>query len=193
MARAHFVKKARKDYPEANIKKGDSYYWWKFPYGGKQKSKTAPRPSQLTQSGYLGTIRDLVQDFSFPEYNTDDPTCIESEVEEVRSTLEELKEECESSLEEMPEQLRESSQAGELLQERIDALENAISELESIDSLDAEDIYERYQTARDEWEAENEPDEGEVQEAYSEAEADLIIWWEEKQDEVSDLILECDV
>ncbi len=53
MARAHFVKKARKDNPAAGIKAGDSYYWWKFRRGGKHYSKTAPRPSQLTQSEYL--------------------------------------------------------------------------------------------------------------------------------------------
>lgn len=30
MARLHFVKSARKDNPSAEVKKGESYYWWKF-------------------------------------------------------------------------------------------------------------------------------------------------------------------
>jgi predicted Holliday junction resolvase-like endonuclease len=46
--------------------------------------------------------------------------------------MESLKEETESSLENMPESLQ-SSPTGELLQERIDALGSAISELENID------------------------------------------------------------
>jgi len=50
MARANFVKKARKD--NSVVKKGESYYWWKFAYGSKQYSKEAPSRSQLTQSGF---------------------------------------------------------------------------------------------------------------------------------------------
>jgi len=49
MAQVHHVR-AAKDYPDEGIKKGEMYYWWKFRYGGKRKSKTAPRPSQLTSS-----------------------------------------------------------------------------------------------------------------------------------------------
>jgi len=30
MPRVHFVKKARRDYPDDDIKKDESYYWWKF-------------------------------------------------------------------------------------------------------------------------------------------------------------------
>ena len=33
MARAIFVKKARKNIPGTSIKTGDSYYWWKFRFG----------------------------------------------------------------------------------------------------------------------------------------------------------------
>jgi len=47
--------KAAKDYPEIGVKKGETYYKWKFRYGGARKSKTHPRPSQLTQSKY-GTV-----------------------------------------------------------------------------------------------------------------------------------------
>ena len=63
MTRAHFVKKARKDHPEGDIKKGDSYWWWAFMVGGrggpKHYSKTQPKASQLTQSEYLGSIADI--------------------------------------------------------------------------------------------------------------------------------------
>ncbi len=42
MAKATFVKKAQKDYPEFGIKKGDSYWHWAFAFGPKYKSKTQP-------------------------------------------------------------------------------------------------------------------------------------------------------
>lgn len=64
MPRVHHVKKARQDNPA--VKKGESYYWWKFRYAGKRYSATRPRPSQLTQSDKLSryyeaqeTIEDL--------------------------------------------------------------------------------------------------------------------------------------
>ena len=49
MPRVHFVRKAAKAHA-GGIEKGDSYYWWKFRYGGIRKSKTRPKRSQLTQS-----------------------------------------------------------------------------------------------------------------------------------------------
>jgi hypothetical protein len=54
MPRVNFVKKARKAIPSSGIKVGDSYYWWKFRYGGKFVSKERPRQSQLTQSKLSG-------------------------------------------------------------------------------------------------------------------------------------------
>ena len=59
MPRIHHVKSARKNYPSAGIKKGDSYYWWKFRYSSRQLSKTPPRASQLTQSEFLSQVYDL--------------------------------------------------------------------------------------------------------------------------------------
>lgn len=56
MASVTFVKKAMKDYPDHGIKKGESYYWWKFRFGGKHYSRTPPRQSQLTQSEFWGTV-----------------------------------------------------------------------------------------------------------------------------------------
>jgi hypothetical protein len=112
------------------IAKGESYYHWAFQYGGKHYSKTQPKPSQLTQSNYLSqlyTIQETIADIE-PGGNDD----IDSIIRDTVSDLENLKDECENSLSNMPESLQ-SSPTGELLQERIDALDNAISELESID------------------------------------------------------------
>ena len=38
----HHIKKARKDYPDDGIKKGDEYFWWKWRYGTKQRSPVRP-------------------------------------------------------------------------------------------------------------------------------------------------------
>lgn len=46
-----FVKKAAKDHPDINVKKGESYYWWKFGrFGATYKSKRKPSLKQLTQT-----------------------------------------------------------------------------------------------------------------------------------------------
>lgn len=127
MARVHTVQKAAKDYPTQGIKKGDTYYWWKFRFGGKHKSKTYPKRSQLTQSAFLQSLYALQDDFVF---DTEDPG---SSRDELVSEIENLRDECQSSLENMPEHLQESSDSGVMLQERIEALEGWISELEQVD------------------------------------------------------------
>lgn len=123
MARAHFVKKARKDNPA--VKAGESYYWWQFPYRAKQYSKTAPTRSQLTSSFFLSelySIQDEIEAMTEP-----------SGLPELISRIEELGYECENSLENMPEHLQETSDSGILLQERIDAMGDWASELEGVD------------------------------------------------------------
>ena len=129
MPRVTFVKSARKDNPVA--KKGESYYWWKFRYGGKRYSKTRPRPSQLTQSAYFGTIRSLVEqieDFSTSSYED-----IQGLKEDIMNELENLRDETQEKLDNMAEYNLEYSPTGEMLQERVDALESAISDLDMID------------------------------------------------------------
>jgi len=133
MAKVTLVKKAQKDYPEHNIQKGESYYWWQLFRRPKQFSKTPPTRSQLTQSSFLQSlfaIEDRISAlsgyFNFIEE-------LESEMEEIKSEIESLKEEVEGNLTNMPEHLRESSDSGILMQERIDGLEGWINDLDSID------------------------------------------------------------
>ena len=145
MPKVHFVKKARKDYPEAGIKKGESYYWWKFRYGGIQRSKTFPKKWQLTRSEFLSRVYqiedeldniDVIIEGKKPE---EVETEIQSFIDEITMEIDELKDECQEKLDNMPEQLQDSSDAGVLLQERIEALGNWIDCLESIDiSIDEE-------------------------------------------------------
>lgn len=117
------------------IEKGESYWWWAFKNGGKHLSKTKPKASQLTQSNYLSQLYDL-QD-RIGEVTAESPEDLESIVDEIKSDLENLKDETQGSLDNMPESLQYSP-TGELLQERIDSLDNAISEFENIE-LDYEE------------------------------------------------------
>lgn len=151
MPRVHFVQKARKDNPA--VKKGESYYWWKFRYGGKRYSATRPRGSQLTQSAYFGTIRSLgeqVEDFSTTSYED-----IQGLKEDMVSELENLRDETQEKLDNMAEYNLEYSPTGEMLQERVDALESAIDE---IDMIDEDWEFDEDEPERDEFE---EDDDGE--------------------------------
>lgn len=127
MARVHTIQKAAKDYPAQSIKKGDKYYWWKFRFGGKHKSKTCPKRSQLTQSTFLQSLYTLQDEFSF---DSEDPG---SSRDELINEIENLRDECQSSLDNMPEHLQETSDSGTMLQERIEALEAWKSDLEAVD------------------------------------------------------------
>lgn len=125
MTRAHLVKKARKDNPV--VKKGESYFWWQFPYGSKQYSKTQPTRSQLTQSGFLQTLYVIEDNLNF------DPEDLEASRDNLVSELEQLRDECQESLDNMPEHLQDTSSSGEILQERISQLEDWISQLEGVE------------------------------------------------------------
>lgn len=129
MPRVHSVKKARKAYPIYGIEPGDPYYWWKFRYRPRIMSKTYPKRSQLTQSGFLSQLYDLEDGVT--------SDCTSDQLESLIAGLEVLGEECQESLDNMPEHLQESSSSGMLLQERIDALEGWVADLQGI--LDDDD------------------------------------------------------
>jgi uncharacterized protein YukE len=128
MTTLHFVKKARKTIRGTGIRRGDSYYWWKFAYGEKQVSKTKPRRSQLTRSEYYSTIFDIEDALADlkPEAG------MEAEVQQAIEELRQLGEDCQGKHDNMPDSLQEG-ETGQLLQERADSCEQAAEELESID------------------------------------------------------------
>jgi hypothetical protein len=132
MPRVHHVKKARKADKDSGIKKGESYYWWKFRYGGKRKSKTYPRPQQLTQSGFLMAVYDI-DDMKNCLQVSDEANELQASLETIKEAVETLKEECEESFENIPDQLQDTGSAGILLTERIEALEEYYNELDNID------------------------------------------------------------
>lgn len=138
MATAHYVKKARKDYPDIGVQKGEPCWWWEFRFGGTYRSKTQPRPSQLTQSEFMSTylgIGETLEDALAAATCKDD---VESAVEEAKSSIEELRDEQQEKKDNMPEQLQEAD-SGQLLQERYDQLDEWCNDLDSVDYSELEE------------------------------------------------------
>jgi hypothetical protein len=137
MPKVTHVKHARKAIKESGIKKGDSYYWWKFRFGGIHRSKTQPKPSQLTQSTFLSTMLELQERTEALVSNLRDgkTTCSDaaSELSDIASEVRSAGEECQSSLDNMPEGLQQGD-TGQMLQTRIDAAETIADDLEGVDT-----------------------------------------------------------
>jgi hypothetical protein len=126
---------AAKDYPEAGIKKGELYYSWKFRYGSLHRSKSYPKPSQLTQSDFLQQVYDINDEIASLEWSED----IKSDVQDIIDRLTEIRDECEEKRSNMPDHLQDVG-SGEILQNRYDALDEMISNLEAVDlDIDNED------------------------------------------------------
>jgi hypothetical protein len=137
MTRVHFVKKARKDYPDHDIKRGDSYYWWQFRFGGKNYSKISPKPSQLTQSDFLSQVYGFQEQLDDLTKENDVATLYE-EVQSIAGDIRTLGEEQSDKLSNMPDSLQGGT-IGELLQSRADACEDWASELEGVEQPELED------------------------------------------------------
>lgn len=170
MPRVTHVKSARKAQPNYDIKVGDSYYWWKFRYGGKICSKTYPKASRLTQSEYYGSIYDIQETIA----NMTELT--ESNKEEIISTIREIGEQCSEKHQNMPENLA-SSPTAELLENRSYAMEAWADELEQVEipeEVDEPDMEPDFDMC------ENEDDIMEAEETYNQSVSD----WEEYQDAV---------
>lgn len=140
MARYHFVKKALKD--NSVCKKGESYYWWAFRFGGKHYSKEPPKPSQLTQSAFLSQVYDLNDQIS--ALSATDSDDLRGQLDSIAEEFRTLADECESNRSNMPESLQESD-SGILLEERSNMCNEIADNLENIDTetgIQKEDILE---------------------------------------------------
>lgn len=123
MTRVHYVKSARKSY--GDIKRGEPYYWWKFRRGPKQRSRIQPTRSQLTQSSFWSQL------YSIQESLDADPEDVPDAISSLRDELLSLRDETEEKVDNAPESLKNSPTA-ELLNGRIEALDEAISTLEGL-------------------------------------------------------------
>lgn len=106
-----FVRKARKDYPGFGVRRGDSYYWWKFRGEERQMSRCYPPRSWLTRSPRLARL-----------YDTEDslPDLIETDIDikaaalhlpEMARILDEIAAEYERGAERTPAALQYSTHA----------------------------------------------------------------------------------
>lgn len=144
MARLHFVKQARKD--NQVVKKGESYFWWKFRFGGKHYSKAKPKRSLLTESSFLGGVWDIEDTLTEAGASG---AAFEDIISDATGEIECLGEEAQSALDNMPDSLQ-SGPTGELLQGRVDACEEWVSELEDIDLDIDDDLDDEEKEAREE-------------------------------------------
>jgi hypothetical protein len=143
MPRVTKVQKARRSPGNCSscgvkIEIGQPYFWWQFAFAPKsiRCALHPPAPKDLTRSAFHSTLLGIQEeDFTGPS----DSSELESLRDDVVSQLEDLKSEIEGNLSNMPDSLQQGS-TGELLQERIDALDEVISNLQGVDcSVAAED------------------------------------------------------
>jgi predicted nucleic acid-binding Zn-ribbon protein len=151
MAHAELIQHAAKDYPECGIKKGESYYKWSFRFGGVHRSKTRPKPSQLTQSDFLSRLyqaQEFFEDLKADAYET--VADFNAEVENVKSDLEALSSDTQEKLDNMPEGLQQGD-TGQLLENRVSEVESLNGEFDSLDyeEPEAEELSGAYKEAHE--------------------------------------------
>jgi DNA-directed RNA polymerase subunit RPC12/RpoP len=132
MGKVVLIQKSRKEYKCSKcgqvIPKGSSY--WKgelnFHPSIYRCTDCGLKGYEVTTSSYTLQVGAIVEEWT-DTYGISDGCW-----DEIVQALEEVRDELEGNLENMPEQLQDS-ETGELLQQRIEAIEDAISELEGAD------------------------------------------------------------
>lgn len=148
MARAQFIKSARKDYPEIGVKKGESYWRWSLNVGGRfvqRMSKTQPRRSQLTNSEFIAAMCDAEDNLqqAFAKFAQDDEaeTCdLLAEIESVKSEVEQAREVCEEKQTNLEQAFPGGCPNLELMESRIAACNDIEDQLDSlVNDIEAEE------------------------------------------------------
>lgn len=114
------------------------YFMWSFRYGGTHRSLVRPKPSQLTQSDFLQRVYTWDENPIDCEQNWED---VQAAIQERIEEIQELRDETEEKLYNMPEQLQYAP-TGEMLQSRMDSLEEMISEYENFEVDEDTDLEE---------------------------------------------------
>lgn len=137
MARINTVNKSRKEQICGNCKNiipvGSRYYYIDF-YSGRHSvrcEKCGFKPYETTENPYLQSLYQIQYDYSEKLDEATEET-LEDIVQDIVSDLENLRDEVQERFDNIPEQLQDGD-AGSLLQERIDSLESAISDIENED------------------------------------------------------------
>lgn len=132
MGEVQVINKSRKEFKCGKcgqvIPKGSKYYRGEVNFGPTfiRCEKCGLKHWEVTSSDYLLSVGPIVYEWA-ENYSLD-----EDGIASIISDIEEIIDELESRLDNIPEQLQDAD-AGQLLQERIDGLESARDELESID------------------------------------------------------------
>jgi hypothetical protein len=131
--------KARQDYPQFGVKKGDIHYTWAFFRQGIQRSLTRPKPSQLCNpklsSAYeaMETLEDAIPEATTPD---DLVAALQEAIGGVQSSIEEYDETVSNLEDAWPggcPALEEATEKRDNLQTCVDDLETAVSEIEAMD------------------------------------------------------------
>lgn len=130
MAKANFVKAAAKDYPNAGVKKGEGYWWWKHFRGSKQISKKQPRPSQLTSSEFLSTVYSALESLEDLDNGMTDAGVADT-IQGVADDIREAGEQAQENFNNMPDGLQQGD-TGQMLEQRANDAEDLASQLEDI-------------------------------------------------------------
>ena len=117
-------RKARKDYPDNGISKGDVYYTWKFGRSGVRRSLKPPLPEQLTESEYAQEWIPLNREVSGFDGSTDD-------LLELAGRARSLGKEQQEKRGNMPDSLQGGA-TSELLEERAEECEDLADELDDL-------------------------------------------------------------
>ncbi len=122
-----FHRKARKDYPDQGIEKGDMYYTAKIKTGPRSsrvlRSKTPLRPSQMTTSPFKSGYHAMMEAWEA------DKEPDESTIRDAAEACRELAEAASESYENMPEGLQQGD-TGQMLETRRDECESKADDLE---------------------------------------------------------------
>lgn len=138
-------RKARKDYPQNGIAKGEMYYYTKIKTGPRSsrelRSKTPFRRSQLTSSEFLSQV-----------YDIEDRLAVVSDLEDaqdIAADLEALASETREKFEAMPEGLQQGD-TGQMIEQRAGACDTAAEAIRDVcgredDESDNADLIEEIQ------------------------------------------------
>jgi hypothetical protein len=132
MARVHH-RKARKDYPEKGIKKGDMYYFAQIKTGPRSSRTIRQlepiKQSQLTSSDFLSQLYGIEEGF---DEIVHDESAVEA-LNDAATTLRDLGQEQQDKFDNMPDGLQQGD-TGQMLEERANNCEQWADEIEQIAS-----------------------------------------------------------
>lgn len=163
------IQKSRKEYTcskcGCTIENGNSYIRGEINFGPSiiRCTSCGLRHYEVTTSDYIRQVGEIVENWR-ENYPSDT-----SGIDDLVSTLEEIRDDLEGKLDNMPDGLRDGD-TGNLLADRIDNLESAISDLESID--ESEVMEEVWSQISDDFDEEDEDNWDDLEEFLNDNEVD---------------------